>query len=111
MNLFSGKEWRHRCRECLLDTVREEESGINGESGKYIYISIYLYIYRQVASIYIYIVYRIIRCNCKIVVGKKFLCSTGNPVWCSLMTWRDGMEEERGHREGGDVYTIMADLH
>ena len=53
--------------------------------------------------------YRLVRC--KMVVGKKFLCSTGNTVWYSLMTWRDGMEEERGDREGGDLYTIMADLH
>ena len=28
--------------------------------------------------------------------GEKLLCGTGNPVWCSVMTWRDGMggEEE-----------------
>ena len=31
MNLFSGKEWRHRCRNGLVDTVGEGESGMNGE--------------------------------------------------------------------------------
>ena len=32
MNLFSGKEWRHRCRDGLVDTAREGESGTHGES-------------------------------------------------------------------------------
>ena len=25
------------------------------------------------------------------IAGKKLLCSTGSPVWHSVMTWRDGM--------------------
>lgn len=32
----------------------------------------------------------------------------GRPVWCSVLTWRDG--EGREAREGGDVHIIMADL-
>ena len=27
---------------------------------------------------------------------EKMLCSTGSPVWCSLITWRDGMEGGEG---------------
>ena len=23
--------------------------------------------------------------------GEKSVCSAGSPVWCSVMTWRDGM--------------------
>ena len=25
------------------------------------------------------------------IAGEKLLCSTGNPVWSSVMTWKDGM--------------------
>lgn len=32
MNLFARKEWRQRCREWLVDTVGDGESGTNGES-------------------------------------------------------------------------------
>ena len=39
------------------------------------------------------------------------LCSTGSPVLSSVMTWRDGMGEEREALEGGDVCIITADLH
>ena len=31
------------------------------------------------------------------IAGEELLCSTGSPVWCSVMTWRDGM---RGEEEG-----------
>ena len=42
------------------------------------------------------------------IAGKKLLCSTGSPVWCSVMTWRDGMGEGREAREEGGI--IMVDL-
>ena len=32
MNIFAGKEWRHRCRKQLVNRVREGVSGTNGES-------------------------------------------------------------------------------
>ena len=39
------------------------------------------------------------------------MCSTGSPVWLSVMTWKDGMGKEgREAREGEDVYIVMADL-
>ena len=37
-------------------------------------------------------------------------CSIGNPVWGSVMTWKDGMGEGVEASEGEDVYIIMADL-
>ena len=33
------------------------------------------------------------------VTGEKLLCSTGNPVWCSMTTQRGGIG--RGGEEGG----------
>ena len=50
------------------NTVREGESRTNGESN----INIYTL------------------SGVRWVAGKK-LCSIGSPVWCSVMTWRDGM--------------------
>ena len=44
------------------------------------------------------------------MAGEKLLYSTGRPVWCSVMTWRDGMGEGREILEGGHVCLIMADL-
>ena len=41
------------------------------------------------------------------IAGEKLLRSTGSPVWCSVMTWRDGMREVM---EGGYGRIIMADL-
>ena len=36
---------------------------------------------------------------------EKLLCSTGSPVWCSMMTWRDVMEGgEEGQGGRGYVY-------
>ena len=35
------------------------------------------------------------------IACEKLLCSTGSPVWCSMMTWRDvreGREEGQGGR-------------
>ena len=34
------------------------------------------------------------------IAGEKLLCSTGNPVWSSVMTWKDGMEGGMGWRLG-----------
>ena len=36
------------------------------------------------------------------IAGEE-LCSIGSPVLSSVMTWRDGMGEEREALEGGDV--------
>ena len=44
MNLFSGKEWRHRCREQTFEHSAEGKSGTNGESS----INIYTYIHYQI---------------------------------------------------------------
>ena len=33
------------------------------------------------------------------MAGEKLVCSTRNPVWCSVMTWRDGMGEGRELRK------------
>ena len=32
--------------------------------------------------------------------GEKSLCSTGSPVWCSVITWRDGIREAREEEDG-----------
>ena len=44
------------------------------------------------------------------MAGEKLLCSTGSPVCCSVMTWRDGMGDGREAREEGDVCIITVDL-
>ena len=80
MNLFAGKDWRQRYRENgLMEEVGEGESGINGESSVIVYTL----------------------SGVRWIAGVKLLCSTGNPVWCSVMTWRGGMREwgERLWRE------------
>ena len=64
MNLFAGKEWRHRCRERTVDTVAKGESGKNGESRIDIYS---LSCVKQRA-------------------GEKLLSNTGSPAWHSVMT-------------------------
>ena len=64
----------------LVDTGREGDIGMNADS-----------------SINIYTLSGV-----KWIAGEKMLCSKGNPVWHSLMTWRDwigGMGERLG-REG-----------
>ena len=64
----------------LVDTVREGDIGMNGES-----------------SINIYTLSGVRR-----VAGEKLLCSSGSPAWHSLMTWRDGIggwEKGLGGRE------------
>ena len=57
----------------LVDTVGEGESETNGET-----INIYTL------------------SGVRWIVGEKLLCSIGSPVWCSVMTWRDGMGEVEG---------------
>ena len=57
----------------LEDTVRERDSRTNGEG------SINIYTLSGVGWL---------------AVG-KLLCSKGSPVWCSVMTWRGGMGEQR----------------
>ena len=42
----------------------------------------------KVASAYVPI-------RCKMGSGETLLCSTGNSVWGSVMTWRDGIGEGR----------------
>ena len=37
VNVFAGKEWQCRCRDGLVDTVGEGESGTNGERSINIY--------------------------------------------------------------------------
>ena len=32
------------------------------------------------------------------IAGEKLHCSTGSPVWCSVMTWKNGMA--KGERPG-----------
>ena len=46
----------------------------------------------------------------QLYTGDKLLCSIGSPVWCSVMTERVGVGEERGSR-GRGCSIIMADLH
>ena len=75
LNLFAGKEWRHRCREWTCGHSRDRECERNGESG------INMYTLSGV----------------RWIAAEKLLCSTGSPVWCSMMTWRDAME---GGEEG-----------
>ena len=58
-----------------MDAVGKEENEMNGES-----------------SINIYSLSGI-----RWIAGEKMLCSTGSPVSCSLITWRDGM----GGGDGG----------
>ena len=53
----------------LVDTVGEGVSGTNGESS----INIYT-----------------LSCA-RWIAGEKSLYSTGSPVWCLAVTWRDGM--------------------
>ena len=35
------------------------------------------------------------------IAGEKLHCSTGNPGWCSVMTWRGAVEKGREAQEGG----------
>ena len=43
--------------------------------------------------------------------GGKLLFNTGNPDWCSVMTWRSGGGEGRVAQKGRDVCVLRGDLH
>ena len=73
----------------LVDTMGEGESGTNGENS----ITI-----NTLSGV---------RC----IAGEKLLRSTGSPVWCSVMIWRDGIGEGREAKEAGCGCIIAADLH
>ena len=64
MNLFAGKEWRLRHREWPCGHSRGGREGMNGES------SISMYTLSGVRR----------------MAGEKLQCSTGTPVWHSVMT-------------------------
>ena len=64
MNLFAGKEWRHRYREWTCGHSVGGVSGTNGESSINVYTLLCV----------------------KWIVGEKLLCNTGSSVWCSVMT-------------------------
>ena len=70
----------------LVDTVEERLSGLNGES-----------------SINIYTVSGV-----RWIADKKLLCSTGSPVWGSVMTWRDGIVGRVGKLRREEMF--MTDL-
>ena len=42
----------------------------------------------------------------KWIAGEKLLCTTMNPIWCSVMTSRVGKGERREGKEGVDVCTL-----
>ena len=35
------------------------------------------------------------------IAGEKLSCSTGSPVWCSVMTWENGMGRGEGPGKEG----------
>ena len=72
----------------LVDTVREEESGADGEDGIGIFVSPYG----------------------KLTAGEKLLYNTGNPAGALWRSQGVGLGEEREAQWGGDICTIMADL-
>lgn len=52
------------------------------------------------------------------IAGENLTCSTGSPVWHSLMTWRMGYEDGRKEAwEGGNIRILwlfkccMAEIH
>ena len=67
---MQGRKGDAGVKNGLMDTMREGESGMNGE----------------IASPYIHY---------QLYAGDKLLWSIGSPVWCSVMTWRVGVGEER----------------
>ena len=67
MNPFAGKAWG------ICGRSEERDGRTNGEG-----------------SINIYTLSGV-----RWLAGGKPLCSRGSPVWCSVMTWRDGMREQR----------------
>ena len=72
-----------------MDTVGEGESGMNGESS----------------------INTCALLGVRWTAGEKLPCSTGSPVWCSVMGWRDRMGAGEGAKEGREVWVITPDLH
>ena len=90
MKLFSGKEWRPKCREWTCGHSGEGQVGMSGERSTS----------RQ----------KLLGVRWR--AGEKLLCAAGSPVLRSVMTWRDGMEVRgREARQGGDLSITMAVLH
>ena len=73
-SLFTGREWRHRCKEWTCGHSGGGERGSHGDN-----------------SVNICTLSGIRRIACG-----KLLCITGSPVWHSVLTWRDRMG-------GGDI--------
>ena len=73
MNLFAGKEWRHRCREWTCGYSAGGRAW--DKQTKY-------------------------ALRGKTEASEKLLCNAGTPILHFLMTWRDGMGREEGG-EGG----------
>ena len=74
----------------LVDTVREEKSGTNGES--------------RINNIYT------LPCV-KQIVNEKLLYNTGSPAWHPVVTLRGEKVEEREAQKGDDLCINMANLH
>ena len=77
MNLFAGKEWSHRCRECTSGHSGRRRELTNGES-----------------RINIYTLPGI-----KQRAGEKLLCNTGSPAWHFVMTYRGRIGRGEGRNK------------
>ena len=47
----------------------------------------------------------------KQIADEKLLYNIGSPAWCSVVTYRGGLEEGREAQELGDICIIMLDLY
>ena len=72
MKLFAGKEQRLRHRERTCGHSRGGMGAMNGESSSSMYTL----------------------SGVRWMAAEKLQCSTGSPVWHSVMTWRDGIGGE-----------------
>ena len=61
---MQGRNGDANAENRLVDTVREGESGADGENGIGIFVSPYV----------------------KLIAGEKLLYNTGSRAWCSVMT-------------------------
>ena len=77
MNLFAGKEWRHKCREWTSGHSGRRRELTNGESR----INIY-----TLSGI-------------KQIAGENLLCNTGSPAWHFVMTYRGRMGRGDGRKK------------
>ena len=73
-SLFTGSEWRHRCKEWTCGHSGGGKSGRHGDNSV------------NICTL----------SGIRWIAGGKLLCITGSPVWHSVLTWRDRMG-------GGDV--------